>query len=129
MDRKTWLPLAAAFLLGFVANHIATFVVAMPGQGNVKGCVNSSNVCVGMTYKELANARPSESLGGMVEVICGTRPSEPGAWRDVSEALLVSCKPGPSSIIFSDGHVRTAIFLNEGRIARIHRSWANPLEL
>lgn len=52
-----------------------------------------------------------------------------GAWRDVSEALLVSCKPGPSSIIFSDGHVRTAIFLNEGRIARIHRSWANPLEL
>lgn len=129
MPVKTHLLIAAALLVGLVTSSVANFVKWLPGQGEVDGCLHSSNVCVGMTYAELAAARPTETLGGVIIVQCGRRPTASNEFRDVTEALLVSCAPAPSTIVFSNGHVRTALYLRDGRVGSAYRSWANPLEL
>jgi hypothetical protein len=114
---------------GAAASKVLSMVLLGLSMGQVRGCVGSSPVCVGAQMSELASPDVEKKVGGMIGAICGPRSTDPGAILGATELLQRGCNRDLSAFIYSDGKIRTVVYLRENRVSMIHRNWENPIEL
>lgn len=123
-----------ALALGGVGGAILpTLIEGWQAQGPDVRCIQVSgrSVCQGQAVTELP-WNWDKRLGGIVSVSCDfERPGkgrESGYLIDIP-SIASGCKTPRYVVSLSDGAVLTNFWIDDGRIARIDRYDANPIDL
>lgn len=118
----------ALLLVGAAAGAwIPNFVASQSGEGSNAQCirVHGRSVCRGQSVATLTAS--FTEMGGITDLQCGWQEND-NTWKFQIPDIVGGCK-GPRYVVgLSDGVLRTTLWIDNGRIARIGRESAHPIE-
>ncbi|MCI3135118.1 hypothetical protein [Phenylobacterium aquaticum] len=101
-------------------------------SGSNLTCVSPQRLCVGQSIDSVDVGRFESELGGLIDVTCGfNHPGALGGNAPISIGALISggCATDRYVLTFSDGRLRTSLWIDHRRIARVDRSPRHVIDL